>query len=406
MSATEKIKQIQTFTEEELLKNILPYWIKYVPDNQNGGFYGRISNDQIIDQKADKGAILNARILYTFSAAFRIYRNKLYKAMADRAFDYIIQTFLDPQYGGIYWAVDYLGRPADTKNQFYALAFVIYALAEYYRINQSTGVLEQALNLFSILEEKAFDPVNNGYIEALSRDWKPLEDMRLSAKDMNVCKSMNTHLHIIEAYTSLYRIYNDKALFNKLINLQDIFRKYIIHPETHHLILFFDRDWKPMSDTISFGHDIEASWLLQEAATVSGDAERMQDAGRIALEIVEAVYEGMDPEGGLQYEYEAGKGFISDREWWPQAEAVVGFINAYQLSRDEKYLNSAMKSCNIIKKYLVDRKHGEWFFRVDRSGRPLWKEDKVGFWKCPYHNSRMAFEIKERTERIMNSLKV
>jgi mannobiose 2-epimerase len=161
-----------------------------------------------------------------------------------------------------------------------------------------------------------------------------------------------------------------------------------------------------MSDTISFGHDIEASWLLQEAATVSGDAERMQDAGRIALEIVEAVYEGMDPEGGLQYEYEAGKGFISDREWWPQAEAVVGFINAYQLSRDEKYLNSAMKSCNIIKKYLVDRKHGEWFFRVDRSGRPLWKEDKVGFWKCPYHNSRMAFEIKERTERIMNSLEV
>lgn len=399
MLAAEKIKKIQVFTEEDLLKNILPYWMKYVPDDKNGGFYGRISNDQLIDPEADKGAILNARILFTFSAACRIYRKKLYKAMADRAFDYIIRHFLDPRYGGVYWSVDYLGRPADTKNQFYALAFVIYAMAEYYKINRNERALQVALQLFRILEEKAFDPVSNGYIEALSRDWKPVEDMRLSAKDMNVAKSMNTHLHIIEAYTNLYRIYDEPLLREKLINLYDVFKKNIIHPETHHLILFFDPTWNRMSDIVSFGHDIEASWLLTEAATVSGDGERIRDAGKLALEITEAVYEGIDEEGGLRYEYEPGKGFISDREWWPQAEAVVGFLNAYLLSRDEKYLNSAMKSCEIIQRYLIDRKHGEWFYRVDESGNPAWKEDKVGFWKCPYHNSRMAFEVKERAEK-------
>jgi mannobiose 2-epimerase len=394
------LQQIHSFTEEDLLKNILPYWMKYVPDDQNGGFYGRISNDQAIDQKADKGAILNARILYTFSAAYRIYRKKLYKAMADRAFEYIIHHFLDPQFGGVYWSVDYLGHPSDTKNQFYALAFAIYALAEYYKINHSARAFQEALNLFGKIEEEAFDPVHNGYIEALSRDWKPMDDMRLSAKDMNVAKSMNTHLHIIEAYTNLYRIYDDKVLHDKLINLYDIFRNHIINPETNHLILFFDREWKRMSDIVSFGHDIEASWLLPEAAKVADDAERLTDSRRLAVSIAEAVYEGIDKEGGLQYEFEPGHGFISDREWWPQAEAVVGFLNAYQFTRNEKYLDSAMKCCDIIKNYLVDPKNGEWFFRVDRSGKPIWKEDKVGFWKCPYHNSRMAFEVKERVAEI------
>ncbi|MBN2274457.1 MAG: AGE family epimerase/isomerase [Bacteroidales bacterium] len=399
MTAKEKLQQIQSFTEKDLLKNILPYWIKYVPDNQNGGFYGRITNDQVIDHTAEKGAILNARILYTFSSAYRIYRNELYKAMADRAFNYIIKHFIDNQYGGIYWSVDYLGQPSDTKKQFYAIAFGIYALAEYYRISLNERALQEALNLFGIIEEMAFDTVNNGYIEALSRDWKPLNDMRLSAKDMNVAKSMNTHLHIIEAYTNLYRIHKDSLLHGKLINLYDIFRKTIVNPETHHLILFFDNEWKPKSDIVSYGHDIEASWLLLEAAEVSGDHERVNDAGRLAVKIVEAVYEGIDQEGGLQYEYEAGKGFISDREWWPQAEAVVGFLNVFRLTGNEKYLDSALKSCDIIKNHIIDYKNGEWFFRVDANGKPLWKEDKVGFWKCPYHNSRMAFEIKERMEK-------
>ena len=402
MTAAEKLQQIHSFTEEDLLKNILPYWIKYVPDDKNGGFYGRISNDQVVDDKADKGAILNARILYTFSAAYGIYHKKLYKAMADRAFDYIIRHFLDPQYGGAYWSVDYQGRPSDTKNQFYALAFLVYAFAEYYKISHHEKALQEALHLYEEIEGKAFDPLNNGYIEALSREWNVMTDMRLSAKDMNVAKSMNTHLHIIEAYTNLCRVHDDKVLRDKLINLYDIFCHRIINPATHHLILFFNREWKQMSDIVSFGHDIEASWLLTEAAAVSGDRDRIKDSGRLAVEIIEAVYEGFDEEGGLQYEYEPGKGFISDREWWPQAEAVVGCLNAYQLTRNEKYLDSALKSCHIIKNYLIDRNNGEWFFRVDRSGKPIWKEDKVGFWKCPYHNSRMAFEVKERVEKIKN----
>jgi mannobiose 2-epimerase len=398
MTASDKIKEIRTFTENDLLKNILPYWIKYVPDDQNGGFYGRITNDQVIDLKADKGSILNARILYTFSAAYRIYGKKLYKAMADRAFDYIVRNFVDPVYGGIYWSLDYKGLPADTKKQFYAVAFAVYAVAEYFKIKSEQKVLQVALDLYSVIEEKAFDAENNGYIEALSGDWKPMADMRLSAKDMNVAKSMNTHLHIIEAYTNLYRIHKDKDLRSRLLNLYDLFRYRIVNPETSHMILFFDREWKRMSDTVSFGHDIEASWLLYEAADVSGDHERIKDAERLAVKMAEAVCEGLDDEGGLRYEYEPGHGFITDREWWPQAEAVVGFLNAFQLSGKEKFLENALKCCAIIKNYLIDPNNGEWFFRVDEKGKPIWKEDKVGFWKCPYHNSRMAFEVKERAE--------
>ncbi|MBN1416569.1 MAG: AGE family epimerase/isomerase [Bacteroidales bacterium] len=400
MTTNEKIHEIHAFTEEDLLMNVLPFWLKYVPDNENEGFYGRITNDQIIDYKADKGAILNARILYTFSAAYRLYRKKLYKAMADRAFDYIIRRFIDPMNSGVFWSLDYQGNPADTKKQFYAQAFVIYAFAEYYKISQNEKAMQEALNIFSVIEEKAFDTVNNGYIEALASDWMPLADMRLSAKDMNVAKSMNTHLHIIEAYTNLYRVYNKKVIKNKLINLYDIFKNRIVHPETHHLILFFDMEWKPMSDIISFGHDIEASWLLFEAAEATGDRDRVKDAGRLAIQITEAVHEGLDPEGGLQYEFHPEHGFITDREWWPQAEAVVGFLNAFQLTGDEKYLDNALRSCNIIKKYLIDRNNGEWFYRVDSSGNPRWTEDKVGFWKCPYHNSRMAFEVKERIAKL------
>jgi cellobiose epimerase len=400
MSGAEKIKRIHEFTENDILRNVLPYWIKYVPDDQNGGFYGRITNDQVIDYTADKGAILNARILYTFSAAYRLYGKKLYKAMADRAFDYIILNFIDPENGGVYWSLDYKGHPADTKKQFYALAFAVYALAEYYKIRPDNKGMQAALDLYRVIEEKAFDAEHNGYIEALSKDWSPMADMRLSAKDMNVAKSMNTHLHIIEAYTNLYRVHKDKYLRDKLINLYDLFRDHIVNPETGHMILFFDLKWNRMSDTVSFGHDIEASWLLHEAAEVSGDQERVRDAKGLAVRMAEAVCEGLDPEGGLRYEYEPGHGFITDREWWPQAEAVVGFLNAYQLTRNEKFLENALKCCAIIKNYLIDGINGEWFFRVDEKGKPIWKEDKVGFWKCPYHNSRMAFEVKERAESL------
>jgi cellobiose epimerase len=403
MSSAEKIKQIREFTENDLLRNVLPYWIKNVPDDKNGGFFGRITNDQIIDFKAEKGAILNARILYTFSAAYRIYRKKLYKALADRAFDYIIRSFVDPEFGGVYWSLNYLGHPSDTKKQFYALAFAVYAFAEYFKIRPEEKVRKAALDLYKVIEEKAFDAKNNGYIEALSRDWKPMADMRLSAKDMNVSKSMNTHLHIIEAYTNLYRVHKDKDLRDKLINLYDIFSHQIVNQDTKHLILFFDLGWKRMSDIVSFGHDIEASWLLYEAAEVSGDQDRMKDAKVLAVNMAEAVCEGLDKEGGLRYEYEPGHGFINEREWWPQAEAVVGFLNAFQLSGDEKFLEHALKCCEIIRNYLIDKVNGEWFFRVDEKGKPVWKEDKVGFWKCPYHNSRMAFEVRERAQRILNT---
>jgi mannobiose 2-epimerase len=395
MKALDKMRQIQEFTEHDLLHNVLPFWMKHMPDEAYGGFFGRITHDLKVDDKAVKGAVLNARILYTFSAAYRLYADKVYKKTADRAFDYIMHHFLDGSYGGVFWSVDPAGNPADTRKQFYALAFMIYGLAEYYKITSKEQVLREAISIFSIIEGKAFDAEFNGYTEALSREWNPLEDMRLSTKDMNVVKSMNTHLHIMEAYTNLYRVYKDDILLERLKNLFDIFRTHIVGKK-HHLLLFFDREWNSMSEVISFGHDIEASWLLHEAAEVTGDARCREDASALAIKIADAVYEGFNEEGGLRYEFEPRHGFKSDLEWWPQAESVVGFLNAYQLTGDEKYLDTALQSCNIIKKYLIDKVHGEWFYRVDQNGKPRKEEDKAGFWKCPYHNGRMAFEVKER----------
>lgn len=392
----EKILTLKRELREELTGNILPFWMKRAVDNQSGGFLGHVDFYGNPDPLANKGGILNARILWTFSASYRVIQNPEYLEYANRAFRFVVDKFYDKEFGGTFWELDYLGRPVQTKKQIYALAFTIYGLVEYYRVNRNEEALDLAKALFNDIEVHSFDKDKNGYFEAFTREWEPIEDLRLSAKDQNESKTMNTHLHILEAYTNLYRVWKDDLLKSQLENLIRLFVDHFIN-ENGHLNLFFDDDWTLKSDLVSFGHDIECSWLLQEAAEVLGNGELIETSKELATKIAAQNMRGLDTDGGLFYEYfPSGNRWDYDKHWWPQGEAVVGYFNAYQVSGDETFLNKAIGSWRFIQKYLVDKENGEWHWSVNREGETQPNEAKAGFWKCPYHNSRACLEIIER----------
>ncbi|HET8824149.1 MAG TPA: AGE family epimerase/isomerase [Terriglobales bacterium] len=383
--------------EKELRSNILPFWLKYTIDDEFGGFRGQITNDLVIDPKADKGLILNTRILWTFSKAYSVYRADVYLRTATRAYDYILQHFWDNEFGGVYWMLNYRGEPCDTKKRVYGQAFTVYALAEYYLATRDDEALKRAIALHEVIEKTSHDSKLGGYFETYERDWSLAQDQRLSAVDMDEKKSMNTHLHMLEAYANLCRAWDDEGCCKRLRELIEIFLNHIIHPKSHHFLLFFDEDWTPKSDVISFGHDIEGSWLLCEAAEIYGDPQLLKRVREEAVRMAQAVHdEAVDSDGGLMYEAERGKVIDSDKHWWPQAEAVVGLLNAYKLSGKEDFRLAAERSWDFIEKHIVDHQHGEWFGKVSRNGVPSDDKYKVDPWKCPYHNSRTCFEVMAR----------
>ncbi|OFX58194.1 MAG: N-acyl-D-glucosamine 2-epimerase [Bacteroidetes bacterium GWB2_41_8] len=389
------ILELKQQLREELTNNILPYWSEKMIDQKNGGFYGRIDGyDQLIPN-ADKGGILNARILWTFSSAYLQEKNPLYLEMANRAKDFILNNFFDPEFGGTYWTISFDGKPVDTKKQIYSQAFFLYAFSEHYRASGDESSLQTAIELFRIIEKRSFDNELNGYFEAYSRDWKLLEDLRLSEKDANEKKTMNTHLHILEAYTNLYRVWKDPELAKQLRNLILIFTKKIVNRNTGHLNLFFDENWNSKVDIVSYGHDIEASWLIDEAARVLGDKELLAGVQKICIEIAKAACEGLQSDGSLAYELDKDH-LDKDRHWWVQAEAVVGFFNAFELTANTEWLEKTMNCWNFIRNNIVDTDNGEWFWSISDDGIANRNEDKAGFWKCPYHNSRMCLEVMAR----------
>lgn len=364
---------------EQEVHRILRYWMQYAVDEQYGGFYGKIDHDNR-PYHVPKGSVLHARILWTFSAACIHYKEPAYIKMAHRAYQYILDRFIDHKYGGVYWSTN------NDRKQIYAHAFAIYGLSEYYRATQWEPARQLAIHLYELVQRFSFDTHNGGYLEAFTADWQPIADMRLSDKDVNEKKTMNTHLHVLEAYTSLYGIWPDARLEESIVLLLGVFNKHFIRKG--HLQLFFDEHWQPRSDDISHGHDIEASWLLTEAANALADPVLIQQTEKQALLLADAVAPDID--GGIWSE--------NEKHWWPQAEAMLGFFNAWQISNRDGYLQQALNSWAFIKKYMIDHVNGEWFWGVDAHHQALIKEDKAGFWKCPYHNTRACLEVIKRLD--------
>lgn len=377
---------------KELEVNILPFWLDKMPDYENGGFYGRIDGSGEVHRTANKVAVLNCRILWTFSAAYRVLNDPRHLAMAERAYVYIRDKFIDPEFGGVYWELDYKGNPVDMKKQTYAQGFALYGFSEFYRATGNPEAWELSKDFFRLIE-KYRDTRYGGYCETFGRDWQPANDMRLSKKDMNVAKSMNTHLHILEPYTNLLRIWSDESLKRAQRELLDIFTAKILDGRTGHLNLFFDEDWSLRSDAVSYGHDIESTWLMHEAAAVLKDDKLAEITNRYALKAAAAASRGLLPDGSMAYETE-GSHTDTERHWWVQAEAVVGFMYAWRMGGGALYREKAEAVWKYIRANISDR-DGEWYWSVLPDGTPNVLQDKAGPWKCPYHNARMCLEMIE-----------
>ncbi|KUJ59389.1 N-acyl-D-glucosamine 2-epimerase [Flavobacteriaceae bacterium CRH] len=391
----EKLKQLKTELSAEL-DSILDYWSKNAIDTKNTGFIGQIDSNENSIEDAEKGSVLNARILWSFSSSYQITKNEEHKKIAKRAFEFLSAYFYDPEFGGLFWSINPDTSPKDTKNQIYALAFAIYGLSEYYVISKDEKALAIAINLYLRIQKHSYDPANKGYLEAFTRDWQPIDDLRLSDKDANEKKTMNTHLHIVEAYANLFKVWKDKTLQKDIIELLQTIEKHFINTKTGHLRLFFNENWIEKPDVISYGHDIEAAWLLLQCAEISEDETLIINYKKHAVQMAEVTKEGLDNDGGLWYEFDPEKNeLIAEKHWWVQAEALIGFYNAYQLTGKENYLDIVLKNWEFIKKHILDTKNGEWFWGIYRDNS-LIQKDKAGFWKCPYHNSRACLELINR----------
>ena len=379
---------------------IADWWLTHTIDNEFGGFYGEISADNIPTKNASKGIILNSRILWFFSEA-ALPENNLpeqkraeYLKAAQRAYEYIVNFFFDKTYGGVYWELNAQGNPINTKKQVYAQAFTIYALTAYYKLTQDKQVLAHALDCFELIESKTVDREREGYLEAFTQTWGHIDDLRLSEKDLNFPKSQNTHLHILEAYTTLNQIHPTDEISNALRYSIELFDRYMIDKQSFHLRMFMDNDWKDFSPGYTYGHDIEASWLIAKALESLGDNNYTKALMPTLVKITEVTLaEGVGVHGQVIDAYDfATKTQTPDIVWWVQAESLVGFLFAYRESHDSKYLIAAENIWKFIKNYQIDKKNGEWLWLASLNTPPVEPYYKVGFWKCPYHNGRAMIE--------------
>lgn len=379
----------------ELLR-ILDYWSNHTLDNAHGGFLGRIDAKNIVIPQAPKGIILNTRILWAFSAASRYLKDATYIHICYRAFKYLETYFKDNTYGGVFWELDYKGSPINSRKQIYAQAFAIYALSEYYALTNYEPAKQWAIALFELIEQHAKDQNQQGYTEAFDQDWSPIPDMRLSNKDMNAEKTMNTHLHILEAYTTLLGIYDSPDLKIALKDLIALIQNKFLN-SSYNYDLFFDRDWNLQSNTVSYGHNIETAWLVIEAAKALGNASLIQQTQHTAIKVADAfLHEALDHAGAVINEKNTRNNTRdTDRHWWPQMEALIGLKYAYNLTHDVKYSKASIRIWNFTKQHLRDHDNGEWHFRVDKNNTVYLNEDKVSMWKAPYHTSRACIQLQD-----------
>jgi mannobiose 2-epimerase len=396
MDQNSRLSDLKKEITKDLTENLLPYWMLTMPDSINGGFYGRVDADEQVYPDADKGGILNARILWTFSSAYRIFKDSTYLQVANYAMDYIVNHFLDEKYGGAYRTVNMNGEPADTRKHTLTESYFIYAFAEYYRATGNQKALDIAIDIFELLEEHALDKELNGYFEVFTRDWERSRDLLLNENSPQDEKTMITHLHLVEAYAGLYRVWPDKRMEERLRNILNLFNDKIVDKKTFHTIYFLDRNWNSTTQIDSYGHDIEGAWLIVEAAKLLNDFELLDDVEKLSINISNAAREGLMEDGSMLTEKDLSTGHVvTIRSWWEQAESVVGYLNAYEITGDNAYLDLSIGSWNYIKGFFIDRKNGGWFSLVSESGKPVGR-DKANYWTCPYHNGRMGMEVIER----------
>jgi len=385
---TDPVQCLRDELSSELV-SITQWWASRAIDTENGGFAGEVSNEGDIRKDAKKGAVLNARILWFFSEASLCLGDSEALAMAHRAFDVLQTHFTDLKDGGIFWSINPDGTVLETKKQTYAQAFVIYAYCAYYKLTGKQAAINAAIALFDLIETRCVDRKNNGYHEALSRNWSPLEDVRLSEFDSNFPFSMNTHLHILEAYTELQNCAPSEAIRNALINLINIHTNKIIREDGSHCRLFFDRNWKDYSKEISHGHDIEASWLVHKACLAVDDHALTERVRPKILALAHKCFDtGFEGRSYVYNETEIDGPIDTTSIWWVQAEALVGFLNSYHMSGEVAHFEAAVTIWDFIKKHHIDREYGEWRWSALVDGTAKIRPYKCGMWKAPYHNGR------------------
>ena len=398
------LKRILEFRDEvaaDLTSNLLPWWSAKMPDYVNGGFYGRINGSDSVFTEADKGGILNARILWTYSAAYRITKDTYYLRLATRAKDYCLKYFIDKEFGGAYYTLDYKGEPKNTAKHVYTNSFFIYGFSEYARATGDREALEAAKAIFELFEKYAFDHEANGYFEEFNREWKRVHLRILGTSNIDE-KCQNTMLHILESYANLYRVWPEERMAERLRNIVEFFLDKVIDPNTYHLHYIMDRYLNSVSEIESYGHDIECVWLLRETALLLGDKQLIKRVEDITVKIAEAVEKAIQSDGSLIYEKDRATGRVNDsRSWWAQAETIVGYFDAWETSGQEKFLDYAINCWNYTRDHFIDKTNGGWFQIVNPNGE-VRRGDKAGHWVCPYHNGRMAMEIMERVERLQN----
>jgi cellobiose epimerase len=400
--------------QSELHDNILSFWMKYGVEREGEGFYGAVDLKGVPISDAPKSCVLNARILWTFSEAAKNFGNPEYAEMAQRAFWVLQNQFADKHFGGYYMSIDSENQPHETIKHTYAQAFVLYALSKYYEFAPYPELLQTIKTYFYFLEEKTKDSEKPGYLEAFTREWSLYSENRMA--DNNEPRSMNTHLHIMEAYAAFYKVCKDDLAAKRLKELLELFIEKIIRPDGH-LGIFFDEQFTETESSkaiCSFGHDIEASWLLWEAAEILGDQDIIEKMRPLSVKMLEAVDRvGIDKDGGLFLEStHFGSHVRTNKHWWPQAETLVALMNGLQLTSDQQYWEKLKLSWNFIDRFIIDHENGEWFTKVNRLGIPYLEEPandpspyyrndwKIDPWKCPYHNGRAMMELIARIEKI------
>lgn len=379
---------------KHLTDDIIPFW-KNLRDDEFGGYYGYLDYDLKLDKKAEKGCILNSRITWFFSNAYTLLKDKSLLEEADHGYEFLKEHCIDKEYGGIYWSMKYDGTPLDTTKHTYNQAFCIYALSSYYEASGKQEALDLARKLYKLIEEKCTD--DQGYLEAFTRDFQPESNEKLSENGVLAEKTMNTLLHVLEAYTELYRVSKDEEVGNRLRWIMDTFADKVYNPKLKRQEVFFDKDYNSIIDLHSYGHDIETAWLMDRSLEVLGDAAYIEKLTPITKALTENIYNvAFD---GRSLSNECDKGVVdTNRVWWVQAETIVGFLNGYEKDPSKtQYKEAAEANWQFIKDHVIDKRQGsEWYWLVRQDGSPVEGKPIVEPWKCPYHNGRMCMEVIRR----------